>query len=153
MDEELKLKSVAEVLSYVYKLSMNQSSFRFRGQANYSWTLQPSIYRYNSFLRYQTVAYENNVLSAKPITPKPPLTHTECDLEWLMLCQHYGIPTRLMDWSSDVLISLFFACYGNDERNNDGALFICNQNDYKLYSAFKENQHFNVDNESNMYQA
>ena len=86
MKIENKLKSVADVLSYVYKLSPNQSSFRFRGQASYSWTLIPSIYRYNSFLRYQTVEYENNILAAKPNIPKPPLTHTDFDLEWLMLC-------------------------------------------------------------------
>lgn len=132
------LKSVSDVLSYVYNLSLNQSSFRFRGQADYSWTLQPSIYRYNAFLRYQTVEYENNVLSAKPHIPLPPLTHTDFDLEWLMLCQHYGIPTKLLDWSMDVLISLFFACHGNNERNEDGALFICNQNDYKIFSAFED---------------
>ena len=138
MNKDNKLKSVSEVLTYVYNLSLNQSSFRFRGQADYSWTLQPSIYRYNSFRRYQTVEYEYNILSAKSNIPQPPLTHTNFDLEWLMLCQHYGIPTRLLDWSMDVLISLFFACYGNNERNEDGALFICNQNDYKIFSAFEE---------------
>ena len=43
-----------------------------------------------------------------------------------------------MDWSTDILISLFFACHGNGERNEDGALFICNQNDYNVFSAFNE---------------
>ncbi len=138
MSEVKKIESVAEVLTYVYSLSLNHSSFRFRGQANYSWTLQPSIYRYQSFQRYQTVEHEYNLLLSKPKSPEPPLIHTTYDLEWLMLCQHYGIPTRLMDWSMDVLISLFFACYGNSERDNDGALFICNQNDYKIFSAFEE---------------
>lgn len=132
----MDIHSVTEALTYTYKLSLNQSSFRFRGQSDYDWTLQPSIYRYNSFKRYQTVDFESNLLLAKPKPPQPPLTHTEFDLEWLMLCQHYGIPTRLMDWSMDVLISLFFACHGKTENDKDGALFICNQNDYQIYSAF-----------------
>lgn len=134
----MNINSVTDALKYTYNLSLNQSSFRFRGQANYNWTLQPSIYRYNSFKRYQTVDFENNLLNSKPNPAIPPLTYTEFDLEWLMLCQHYGIPTRLMDWSMDVLISLFFACYGENETNNDGALFVCNQNDYQIFSAFEK---------------
>jgi hypothetical protein len=129
-----QINSVSDTLSFAYNLSLNESTFRFRGQANFDWTLQPSIYRYNSFKRYQTVDYENNILQAKPKVPQPPLTHTTFDLEWLMLCQHYEIPTRLMDWSTDVLTALFFACYG--ENKEDGALFICNQTDYQLFSAF-----------------
>lgn len=132
----MNINSVTDVLKYAYSLNLNQSTFRFRGQADFDWTLQPSIYRFNSFLRYQTVDFEGNILNFKPPKAVPPLTFTEFDLEWLMLCQHYGIPTRLMDWSMDVLISLFFACYG--ETNKDGALFVCNQNDYPIFSAFEQ---------------
>ncbi|MBL0050145.1 MAG: FRG domain-containing protein [Bacteroidetes bacterium] len=99
--------------------------------------LQPSIYRYHCFKRYQTVIYEANLLSMKPKMARPPLTYTAFDLEWLMLCQHYGIPTRLMDWSNDVLVALFFACLEEDQPyRKDGALFICNQNDYQIFAAF-----------------
>ena len=125
-------------LKYTYSLNLNQSTFRFRGQADFEWTLQPSIYRYNSFKRYQTVEFESNLLNARPKKAAPPLTFTEFELEWLMLCQHYEIPTRLMDWSMDVLVSLFFACYGENEENKDGALFICNQNDYPIFSAIEQ---------------
>lgn len=132
----MNINTVTDALKFTYNLNLNQSTFRFRGQADFDWTLQPSIYRYNSFKRYQTVDFESNLLNAKPPKPQPPLTFTEFDLEWLMLCQHYGIPTRLMDWSMDVLISLFFAC--NGETGKDGALFVCNQNDYPIFSAFEK---------------
>jgi hypothetical protein len=55
-----------------------------------------------------------------------------------MVCQHYEIPTRLIDWSMDMLSALFFACYGKNEMTNDGALYICNQSDYPLYSEYDE---------------
>jgi len=135
---EMNINSTSQALTYLYQLSLNQTSFRFRGQADKSWPIKPSIYRYSDFKRYQTTFYEKQILSAKPHKASPPLTQTEYDLEWLMLCQHYGIPTRLVDWSTEILSALFFACHGNKELTKDGALYICKQSDYQLYSNYDE---------------
>lgn len=135
---KMNIISTSEALTYLYKLSLNQSSFRFRGQADASWPIMPSIYRYSDFLRYQTVLYEKQVLGAKPLVANPPLTHTNYDLEWLMVCQHYDVPTRLVDWTTDILSALFFACHGKKQLSSDGALYICKQDEYPLFSKYDE---------------
>jgi hypothetical protein len=136
--DDLHFSSIVDVFQYLYSHSLNKTSFRFRGQSNFSWNLQPTVYRFEKFKRYQTVAFEHYILKEKPKKPEPPLTYTNFDLEWLMLCQHYSVPTRLLDWTNEILIALFFSCYNENEINSDGALFICDQNDYPLYSNFNE---------------
>lgn len=44
--------------------------------------------------------------------------------EWMFLMRHHGLPSRLMDWSENPLMGLYFATeYDGQRRNKDGALW------------------------------
>ena len=44
---------------------------------------------------------------------------------WLFQMQHYSVPTRLMDWSRDALVGLFFAITQSDkDKGNDAAVWV-----------------------------
>jgi hypothetical protein len=42
---------------------------------------------------------------------------------WLFLMQHYGLPTRIMDWTSSILVATYFAIRHEEDDGNDGAVW------------------------------
>lgn len=89
----------------------------YRGHADVTWSLQPSAYRPGKKgITDRETLHQWSRVAVRFASPVP-----RNDIEWLVLAQHYGVPTMLLDWTESPLIALFFACYGED--NADGCVW------------------------------
>ncbi len=105
----------------------------FRGHGCCGWTLKPKLLRMlpDDITRERACKVEQNALetfrSGRADSPYCNTFSWEHWLLWWTVMQHYGAPTRLLDWTANPDYALFFAVEedGREERDAiDGALLF-----------------------------
>lgn len=107
---------VEDLFDYISLTLAIESKKLYRGQADFSWGLLPSVFR-------TTPPPERDIFSELKQLNHKDFTKDDF-IEIAVNMQHYGIPTRLLDWTSNSLHALYFACVSKENENKDGAVYI-----------------------------
>jgi len=105
------------------------SNYVFRGQSSYDWRLATSFEREVKSVDWSGwYDLEDKIIFEFKRQAHHYISHLPTNnLEWLALMQHYGCPTRLLDFTRSFWIALFFAI---DGANSDSAVWIIDTSYY-----------------------
>lgn len=159
-ETKVEVDDVASYIKYINGLSPTingdartyESTFVFRGQGSTKFDLVPSIGR-DSYWRKPgsdtitpiigTLKHEADIIeTACRILPNV-FKRDLLPIDLLACLQHYGVPTRLLDVTSNALAALYFAC-GN--LTDEGEVFIFrrpggDKREYPICQAIADSWH------------
>ena len=75
------------------------------------------------------------------------LREIEDDFDRLCYMQHYGAPTRLLDWTDNILVALYFAVKASPDK--DGIIYILNSRLLNYYTGLRKGNK-NILNKDNL---
>jgi hypothetical protein len=135
---DVEISSIGELISLLRSnLAGIGAPVWFRGQSNSDWSLVPRL------MRMDPIPSESYYLNrfkqdASIILDRQPKT----EFEWLFLMQHYGVPTRLLDWSESPLTALYFALSG--EHAGPGALWALSPSELNKKAHYRPDFDFEI---------
>ena len=147
------IDSLESYISTIYDIYNNfqPKSLVFRGHKSKSYELIPGVGRKDANLTIEqekSIFYEfkRNYRRFYPL-------NLENDVDIMMLAQHYGLKTRLLDWSYNPFIALYMAVQQtsekigrnvqsrmrNEEHSLDGVVYIKKISNNKIEKGNKKN--------------
>jgi FRG domain len=116
----IDIDSVSTLVQFVEEVGGRYHIFRGQQQDH---PLLPKIAR--GALKGDFLAQEQRLLREFKIRSTPYVdTAKRDDWDWLAIGQHYGMATRLLDWSANPLCALWFAVKDGPKDNEDGVVWM-----------------------------
>lgn len=96
----------------------------WRGHANIRWKLTAEVFRRTKDGRNYVEVTLIRYFMAQAESRSIKCPNVNDSLGWLMLARHYGLPTRLLDWTNSPLVALYFASLDDpDNPTADGCIW------------------------------
>lgn len=129
---EITLKSFDSFIEHIKQY--NSRITIYRGVTHESYDLRPKIGRVEKRKpREELITIESRLLRRFQERSIPYLSYQPQDMwELLVLAQHHGLPTRLLDWTRNPLVAAFFAVereikdYELEKHSGRSAIYVFN---------------------------
>lgn len=134
---EIQINSIDDLIEEIRKLKSiyGKQTIWFRGQENSEWHLEPSIHR-GKLLEKENYVTNDFYIYVNQIEDNAPSKDNYA--AWMSLMQHYGLPTRILDWSSSPLVACYFALEKNREESNNSCIWVLIPRKINIQEGFGE---------------
>jgi hypothetical protein len=138
MNGTLEITSVGSFIDFIKEFTFKIPPYKellFRGQQSDKYSLLPSVGRTEK--TPNLFAFERNLI--EDVIANKPSEFIGLDYyNTLVKLQHYGLPTRLLDFTKNPLVALFFACELNEQT--------CHENGEILFKTHDKTNYYTEDN-------
>jgi hypothetical protein len=135
----MKLVEIVSVEQLLKELNSLPNHYIYRGHSDARWNLQSSLERvigasWSADTAKKFEEYSLNVFQSKFHLYDKENIVPDSKLAWLSIMQHYGVPTRLLDFTASPYVALYFALEAYEpQTKKDFAVFAID------YSAIMQN--------------
>lgn len=130
---EEQVDSVGSLVEKVAQWYVGADDVLFRGHRVATWSLVPRLGRIVPRVRFagSLPELEKKLLADFERLAVPHMGTRQLQSRWdlLALAQHHGLPTRLLDWSSNPLVALWFAVEKPPEASEPAAVWAYRASD------------------------
>ena len=131
-DTVRKIKSVADLIERCLEMSSRNEGLTlyFRGERDSAWNLRPSVMRPSKDGTFRLRTHEGEMLRDLISRRPEDFGGMTSALEQMVVAQHHGLKTRLLDVTRNPCVALFSACDGRDpagkshDNTKDGRLHV-----------------------------
>ncbi|WP_437887718.1 FRG domain-containing protein [Phytobacter sp. V91] len=111
----IRIESVSDFIKYIVELRKDGSKpTAFRGQRYYGWPMQPKLFREDEGIFNSEDLAVRDIISIHP----QEFEFDKSMFDKLVRMQHFGLPTRLVDVTTNPLVALWFATEPSPESEN-----------------------------------
>lgn len=141
-------------LEQIINKEIKNGKIWFRGHANHKYVLLPSLYRklyatrdqFNIPIFPKKITENNNSGDIVPIPDllyinsfyskldKLSINYPKDYIEQICFAQHYGVKTRLLDWTTDINVAYYFSHEGRN-NNTKTAIYMLNPKEFNQYMS------------------
>lgn len=143
LEGEIHSSSITSIQGFIKKVlsDKNERGFEvfYRGHSDKKkYKLEPSLFRKDDEGNYLYLDNEHILYRELLVSNSSDFTSDEYTLDRLVRMQHYSLPTRLLDITSNPLIALYFACKSQFGKQRDGKYVGEEEGEVIIFSLSRE---------------